>query len=297
MEIALLRTFLAVHETGSITRAARRRGLGQPAISGHIARLEAEVGATLFHRGAHGVIPTEAGNVWRAVAEDVVRRLDTGREALDALKGAMTGTLRIGAGATVTTKLLPSWMRRYHERWPGVRIFVREQGSAAAVEALLAGEIDLGFVTLPISDARKPLRVVPWLRDQLRLVVPPDHPLRHEATFRWLDLDGQPLVLFEAGSAVRRRIDDAFERAGVVPQIVMELRSIEAILRMVEAGVGAGFVSQVALAEQAGLAPEGEPLVRELAIVRRSDRPPTAATRAFLELLANERDRGVPLHP
>ena len=118
-------------------------------------------------------------------------------------------------------------------------------------------------------------------------MVPAGHPLEGRKTFAWSELEGQPLVLFEAGTAVRRLIDDALAAAGVAPDIVMELRSIESIKRMVAEGIGAAFVSRFALADEtAGLRPRDASLTRELAVIRRADRHPSPATQAFLRLLA-----------
>jgi DNA-binding transcriptional LysR family regulator len=258
-------------------------------VSGQIARLEAQLGSDLFHRGARGVSPTEAGTAFLAIAEDVLRRLEDGAIALSALRGAEVGTLRIGGGATATTWLLPPLLRRYLALHPGIHITVRERGTTDVVGLVLSGELDLGLVTLPVVHPH--LRATPWVDDVLRLLAPPGHALASSRTFRWEELARVPLVLFEAGSAVRRGIDEALARAGVTPHVVMELRSIEAIKRMVEAGIGAGFVSRHALRPDEGADPAEGPLSRTLAVVWRSDRPPSAATRAFLELLVPRRAR------
>lgn len=287
MDTDLLVTFLAVERTGNLTRAAGLLGLTQPAVSGQIARLEAQFGADLFHRVARGVVPTEAGCALRPIAEDVLRRLTDADVALAALRGAEIGTLRIGGGATATTWLLPPVLRRYRADRPGIRISVLERGTSDVVDLVLTGELDLGLVTLPVAHPH--LRSDAWVEDTLRLIAPPDHPLAARRTFRWTDLAGVPLVLFEAGSAVRRGIDDALASAGVTPHVVMELRSIEAIKRMVAAGIGAGFVSRHALRADEGADPHDGPLARTLAVLRRADRPPSAAARAFLQLLEQDR--------
>jgi DNA-binding transcriptional LysR family regulator len=99
--------------------------------------------------------------------------------------------------------------------------------------------------------------------------------------FRWRDLEGVPVIAFEAGSAVRAVIDDAARAAGVRLNVVMELRSIEGIKGMVAAGVGVGFVSRFALRPGEGAACKSGRLTRKLALVRSNARMPTAAGRAF----------------
>jgi len=290
MELAPLRSFLAVAREGHMTRAARHLHLSQPAVSAQIARLEEELGTSLFHRGPRGMELTAAGALFQRYVERAVVWLEDGRDAVDALQGLGRGTLSVGGGETATTYLLPPLLREFHEHYPGVRLYVREQGSTAVVDALLAGSLDLGVVTLPVDPAvADALAITPWVADDLRLVLPPEHPLHGQSTFAWSDLDGQPLVLFEGGTAVRRVIDAALDARGVSPEIVMELRSIESIKRMVDQGIGAAFVSRFALpAPDAGLVPaEGAgDLTRTLAVAWRADRAPPPAASALLSLMA-----------
>lgn len=300
MELTPLKSFLAVAREGNMTRAARRVHLSQPAISAQIARLEEELGTPLFHRTAKGVELTEAGVIFRHHAERALVWIEDGQEAVRALEGLDHGELSVGGGATATTYLFPPLLRAFHEQHPGVRLYVREQGSAAVAEGVLTGDLDLGVVTLPIdAPGLDSLTVTPWVTDDLRLVVPPGHPLEKRRRFQWSELEGEPLVLFEAGTAVRRVIEQALATYGVHAEIVMELRSIESIRQMVAQGIGSAFVSRFALpGEDAGLAPaEGvAELRRDLAIVQRSDRAATPAARAFLDLMAHPDPRQL-THP
>lgn len=290
MELAPLKSFLILAEEGHMTRASRRLNLTQPAVSAQLKRLEDEVGQ-LFHRTPKGLVLTAAGELFRGYVEDALIRLTDGAEALARLAGLERGTLAIGGGATATTYLLPAVLGRFHERYPAVRIFVREQGSRGVVEAVLAGQLDLGVVTLPVDDKPQRLTVLPWLEDELRLIVPPGHRLAGARAFRWADLEGSPLVLFEARTAVRDLIDQHLDQhlaeASARVDIVMELRSIESIKQMVAQGIGAAFVSRFALAgdDEAGLRCADGPLSRQLAVVHRSDRRLGPAASAFLALM------------
>jgi len=277
-----LKTFLVLADEGKMTRAATLLHRTQPALSSQLARLEDEVGTRLFHRTPKGLVLTEAGRLFKGYVEDALMRLSDGMDAVRALAGLERGELTVGGGATATTYLLPPVLKRFHERFPAIRLRVRELGSAAVTEAVLAGDLDLGIVTRPTEIAQ---RIVsePWVEDELLLIVPTGHRLAARKSFRWKDLAGQALVMFEPQSAVRLLIDDALARAGVAVEIVMEVRSIDAIQQMVAQGIGAGFVSRWALAEgRVGLRCADGALVRELAVVRRADRAPSAAANAFL---------------
>jgi DNA-binding transcriptional LysR family regulator len=288
MELTPLRSFVAVAREGHVTRAARSLGLTQPAVSGQLARLEEELGTALFHRTPKGMELTSAGSAFLEHVERALADVDAGVAAVEALQGVQQGSLALGGGATATTYLLPPLLSSFHERFPNVRLYVREAGSRAVIDAVAAGELDLGVITVPEEPLPARLVHTPWIDDELALIVPDGHELSGRERFRWSELAGQPLVLFEAGSAVRRRIDRALERAGVVPQIVMELRSLESIQQMVAQGIGAAFVSRFALRDPTeGLVPTqyATELRRQLAVVRRRDRRPSPAARAFLEHL------------
>lgn len=294
MELGPLRSFLEVAREGNMTRAAERLGLTQPAISGQLARLEAELGQMLFDRTPRGMLLTPAGSVFREHAERALRALEDGRTALLSLAGLERGSLSIGGGATATTYLLPPLLGRFHELHPAIRIFVREQGSQSVADAVAAGELDLGVVTEPIRQRPGPgrLAVEPWVEDELLLIVPPDHRLRRRKTFRWADLEGDALVLFEAGTAVRALIDRRLAAAGLHTETVMELRSIESIKQMVAQGIGAGFVSRFAVGpRQHTLACREGALKRRLALIYPQGRSPAPAARTFLELMRRRRPR------
>lgn len=298
MELTPLRYFRSIAQHGHMTRAARAVGVSQPALSAVVRKLEEEVGAELLHRTGRGVELTEAGRVFLSHAEDALRRVDAGTQAVRELLGLERGSIRVGGGATATTYLLPPVVSAVRKKHPGLRFYVREAGSKAVAQAVESGELDIGIVTLPIGrggdgeGAAAGLHVERLVRDELRLIVPPRHALAGKGSFKWKDLAGESIVAFEAGTAVRELVDAASSAAGVVLSVVMELRSIESIKQMVAAGIGVGFVSRFAIRESEGLACREGSLSRELAIVTRKDRVPSAAVRAFEKAVVDITRRG-----
>lgn len=315
MELTPLRYFRAIARTAHMTRAAQDLGVSQPALSAAIQKLERQVGTPLLHRTGRGVELTHAGRVFLEHAESVLRGADAAVDAVRQLVGLERGSIRVGGGATATTYLLPQVVSALLRKHPGLRFYVREAGSSAVAAAVATGELDLGVVTLPVKSAESDALVrVPLVQDELRLILPPPSPARPAASapaptrarsarrvppavepaapdsyaaliearsFRWKDLDQVPIVAFEAGTAVRDMIDRASAAAGVHLSVVMELRSIEGIKHMVSAGIGAGFVSRFALESGSGLTCREGSLARRLAIVKRRDRPLSAAAAEF----------------
>ncbi|MCW5756011.1 MAG: LysR family transcriptional regulator [Phycisphaeraceae bacterium] len=282
MELTPLRYLRAIADAGTMTVAAQRLGLSQPTLSAAVRKMEEELGVDLFSRTGRGLTPTEACLVLLEHTDPAVRSVDAGVRAVRALAGLEAGTVRVGAGATVVTYLLPGVVQRFRQRYADLRVSVREAGSSQVAEALLKGELDLGVVTLPVNiPGSNELMTVARAQDELRLIAPPGHALAGRADFAWQDLVGEAVVGFEAGSSVRAVIDQAAAAHGVMLEVVVELRSIEGIARMVRAGVGVGFVSRMALGEGTGLACRDGRLVRGLALVRRRDRSPAPAAGAF----------------
>lgn len=282
MELTPLRYFAAIAAAGHMSRAAESLGVTQPALSAMLRKLEDEVGAPLLHRTGRGVALTDAGRVFLRHAEQALRQAEEARAAVRELMGLERGSIRLGGGATAITHLVPRTISKFRREHPGVRFYVREAGSAAVGASVLAGELDLGIVTLPLKiPGAGDLLVTDWVEDELRLIVPPKSALGARRAFRWKDLAGESMVGFEAGSAVREVIDRAAAAAGISLNVVMELRSIDCIKQMVGAGIGVGFISRFALKEGEGLACREGRVSRRLALIRRRDRIPSAAVAAF----------------
>ena len=228
---------------------------------------------------------TEAGLLFRRYVEEAATWLEDGRQALAGLAALESGSVSIGAGATAATYLLPPLIRAYLDAFPDIRLHMREQGSDAVADGVRSGDLDIGIVTLPVANERG-LKVTSWREDELLLIVPPDHALAGRPHFEWSDLEHQPLVLFESGTAVRRLIERALEDRAIAAEPAMELRSIESIKQLVAQGVGAAFVSRYAVPEGVGLRPRtGSPPRRDLGLCVRADRAPSAAAAAFLDRL------------
>jgi DNA-binding transcriptional LysR family regulator len=286
MELTSLKQFAVIAEIGHITRASERLGVTQPALSAMLKKLESELGATLLDRTARGVLLTAAGEAFLEHALASIRHAEKAAESVRELIGLESGSIRIGGGATAVAHLLPRVVSSFRKAHPELKFYVREAGSRAVADAVLSGELDLGIVTMPISGpGANELMSVATIRDELMLIVPKDHPLYERSTYSWSSIREDPLVLFEDGSAVRNIIDTACHSAGVTLNVAMEVRSTEMIERMIEAGIGPGFISRFALGNKRGLRCRDGRLFRELAIVRRRDRVPSAASAVFERML------------
>lgn len=241
MEIRQLRAFVAIAETGTFTAGALRVHVTQAAISMQIRQLETEIGAKVFVRAPRHVILTEAGEQLLRRARHILREHDAALDEIAELAGAERGRLRIGsASAMVLTDQLPGILSNLRDQHPAAEIAVTSGTSEVLVDQILAGEIDIAFVSLPV-DVRG-IKTERLSEDQLVAIASPRHKLAKQKTISAYTLAGERLILGERGGNTRRLIDQFFAQAGVTLHVAMELSRQQAIRRMVEADMGVGIV-------------------------------------------------------
>jgi DNA-binding transcriptional LysR family regulator len=241
MEIRQLRAFVAIAELGTFTAAALRVHVTQAAISMQIRQLENELNARLFVRAPRRVMLTEAGEQLLHRARQILRDHDAALEEIAELAGAERGRLRIGsASAMVTTDILPNLLKEVRKQHAGAEVSVVSGTSEALVQQILAGEVDLAFVSLPVE--ARGINTERLSEDQLVAIASPRHKLAKQRTISAYTLAGEKLILGERGGNTRRLIDQFFAQAGVTLQVSMELSRQAAIRRMVEEDMGVGIV-------------------------------------------------------
>ncbi len=288
MDLRLLRSFIAVADTGSITGAAGKIGITQPALSRRLAQLEDHLGVELLMRGRRGAELTEVGRLVETEARAMVTQYDRLRELVASHQRLEGGTVRIGGGATAVSFVLPEAIAAFRVSYPQVRFQLREAGSSEVADDVVAGRLELGVVTLPVRE--RDLSVTPLFTDRIVLVARHDHPLTQRRRLRVADLADQPFVAFEAGSALRQIIDARLREAGVQVNVVMELRSIPAILRMVTTTGNLAFVSQLGMdthSDVMELPVPGLRIERRLAVIARRGVNLSPAAAAFSERLSH----------
>ncbi len=293
LNLHALRVFAAVVDAGGFSRAAARLRLSQPAVSKAVAVLEREAGVPLLERGARGIRLTEAGAALHDRARELFAVERTAEEELRALRGLERGVLRVGASTTIATYLLPPLLGAFQAAHPGVAIRVTSANTRAIARALLQRRLDVALVEGPIGDA--PILVEHWREDELAVIAPPAH--RFAAAGRRIapaSLAAEPFIGRERGSGTREVAARALAEHGVTPAVVLTLASTEAVKQAVAAGLGLAIVSRAAAADQLALGRivevkvRGLELRRAFTLLRIPGRAPSAAGRAFEELLQGE---------
>lgn len=235
-----LRHLLLIVEHGTFTEAARHAHLSQPALSASVRRLEEAFGARLLHRGRDGARLTAAGEALVPRVRASLAALDDGRRAVAEVMGLRAGEVRLGAGTTATTYLLPPVLARFRQEHPQIRYLLRETTTDEALAALERGELDLAVVTAEGHE--------PWVVDELILVAAPGWrtktAVRRKKGAEPLPREPLPFVTLRPGTTTRALLSTRFPEA----EVVMELGSLSGVKGNVRAGIGMALISRHAVA-------------------------------------------------
>ena len=292
MNLQHLRYFLAVARSGRFTAAARQQHVTQPTVSSAIAELEQELGVRLFHRGRQVELTLE-GRTLVDYAVQIEDLLDEARERVTGGLPQPGDSFCFGAIDAAVIYLLPEVLRDFVAHHPDVELAI-EVGptSRDLVEHVLANRAEFAVISLPYEHPR--LRTLAVMRDEMPLVVGPSHPLAGRRRVRTPDIAAEPFILFQPDSVSRRIVDEHFTEVGITPRVVMEMRSPEAMRKLVEAGVGVSFLPRIAVAEslRAGTLKEvrvtGLSLHRQIGLAWRQGRYFGPAVRALVEAFLSQ---------
>jgi DNA-binding transcriptional LysR family regulator len=238
VELQQLRYVVAVAETGSFTKAARRCLVVQSALSHQIARLERELGARLFDRTSRSVRLTAAGTAFLPSARQCLDFAERAVAEVAAAVGEVRGRVVVGVIPTVAAVDLPAALKVFRERYPQVRVALRMLPSHELVDQVRQGVLDLAFLGLPLGVRPEGVRGRELARDDHVAVVAPDHPLAGQAETDLRTLAEELFVDFPAGSPGRMQSDQAFAAAGVHREVAFEVTTAELMAGLLREGLG-----------------------------------------------------------
>ena len=251
-----LTVFRKVAEQLSFRKASEELYLTQPAVSLQIKALEEELGALLFDRSGSHVRLTSAGATLLKYAERSHELLREAKHAIASLSGAQSGALTLGASTTIAQYVLPRLLSEFCASHPRVHPTLISGNTEQIVTAVEEEKVALGFIEGPPRS--RDIALVPFLEDELVLIVPAAHEWAEQTAIELCDLATARLLMRERGSGTRRIVELALERHHIRRSslnVVMELDSSEAIKSAVEAGFGVGVVSRWAIAKDLRLGP------------------------------------------
>ncbi len=288
VDIPNLQAFLAVADSGSFSGAAALLHITQPAVSKRVAALEEEMATALFDRIGRRVALTEAGSALLPNAREVLKAVENGRRAVANLSGTVAGRLRIGTSHHIGLHRLPPVLRRFHARYPEVRLDIRFMDSEQACRAVETGELELAVVTLPLAPAPGLIARTVW-NDPLAIAAGTDHPLAALPTATPADLAAHPAVLPSRGTYTRQTVKNALLPLGLELNVEFSTNYLETIRMLISVGLGWSVLPATMLGSDLVTIEIPElKLERRLGVVRHRVRTLSNAASAFEAELESE---------
>ena len=248
MEMHQVRYFLAVAEALNFTRAAEKCNVAQPSLTRAIKLLEGELGGALFHRERANTHLSELGLTVRPHIQDVYDQShEAKRLAQDFIRLKKT-KLKLGIMCTIAPTHLIELVSSIHDRHPGVEIEITDASARQLDRRLLEGQLEAAIYCLPEREPDDRMHAMPLFREQMMIVVPPNHPLAAKNAVRVKDLNGQN-YLNRANCEFNGYAGQFFREQGVSCQTVYSSERDDWILAMIRSGLGFGFMPEYAMTD------------------------------------------------
>lgn len=296
MEDHRLKAFCLVFEMKSFSKAAAAKLMSQSAMSHLIKNLEEELGVRLLTRQGKTVTPTSMGRLFYEHARRILDQYGKLDNALNTAAGLIKGPLHLGAGATVSSYLLPQVFYSFSREYPEIQIELSVSSEDRIVSDLLEGMVEFGIIQ---GSIKNPMIIAQEIADdEIVIIASEDNPLARKKTVTAADLESQRFIMPDIGSGTREFADELFREAGIDPErikISMTIGSPELITQLVRAGAGISFVSKWSIfgAIKEGsirlLNLRGGRIRRKFYLVSMEREPSTAATRAFADFIRKYR--------
>lgn len=296
MELRQLRYFVAVAHARHFTQAAEQLSIAQPALSQQIRQLERELGIALFERTSRQVQLTSAGEALLARAERILAEVEWARLEMQQYGGLERGRVVIGALQSLEAFRFPALLARFHARYPGIEIVLREEATERLVALLNAGQLDLTIVQViddswPLDLNASSIVTEKLLTEELVLVVAPGHVMASRQSVSMEELRNEPFISFKPGSGLRHTIMQRSLAAGFMPRILFESGELATIRLLVAEGLGISILPR-SVAEAAGKAVSivslNPPPLRTLLLAWHANVYHSPAATAFLSFIRDD---------
>ncbi len=288
MELRQIQYFVVLYEEGSVTRAARRLNIVQPALSMQIAKLEDEIGQQLFVRSAQGMQPTSEGRRMYRLFLPVLGDFARAREEVMRTSAELSGAVRVGMIATIAQGVLADALIEFSALHPRVELSLTDGFSGTLADAVAVGQLDAAVINKPRRALSLNTEAIG--EEDMLLVAGPQHaPLPPKLRFK--DAAGLKLVLPTRQHGLRGILESFAEAQGVALAPGVEIDAISAILKLVSQSDFCTLLPRVAVRRQLADAQltghaVSPRLTRQIVCVTHPRRPPSPAAAAFLATLA-----------
>lgn len=289
MDLRQINYFIALFEEGSVTRAAQRLHVVQPAVSMQIARMERELGQKLFDRTPKLMVPTAAGRTLHRLVLPVVRNLSLAHEHMARLSGVVSGRVTMGMLASLATSLIPGMLTGFADDYPEIEVAVVDGYSSTFIDLVNEGQLDFAVINRP--SRKLGLIVDPLVEEQMVLVTgAADDEGEDEGPVSIKRLTDYKLVLPTRRHGLRTELERHLANRNVTLEPRLELDAIEGIVELVAGSDWATILPSLAIRRHLALRRVRiraiEPMmVRRLAVIHHPRHPLSPASHAFIDHL------------
>jgi DNA-binding transcriptional LysR family regulator len=289
MHTRWLKIYCDVVDHGSFSHAAELNGVSQSNASQVVHQLEDRLGVQLIDRSKRPFVLTPEGHRFHEGARVIVQRYEDLEREVRSLHEAVVARLTVASIYSVGLAHMSGYLREFLAFNPRADIRLEYLHPHRVYEAVDNGQADLGLISYP--EESKSLVAIPWRAEPMVLVCHPDHPLAGKASIPLGALQGEAMVAFQTGLAIREEIDRVLELGDVELNVALEFDNVETIKRAVEIGSGVSLLPEptvereLATGTLAKVQLTGRPLVRPLGIIHRRDRELSDTARRFVQLL------------
>ncbi|MDN5511095.1 MULTISPECIES: LysR family transcriptional regulator [unclassified Acinetobacter] len=286
MNLAAFEAFIKVMETGSISMAAELLFITQPAVTKRIHSLEEYFGVKLFESAGRGVQATHAAHSLLPKVKNWLNELGDIHHTLSHEQEQVQGKLKIGTSHHIGLHHLPQHLRNYVQKFPDVTLDVHFVDSEQAHEQVLAGDLELAFLTLPPQGDERLSYVTIW-NDPLVFVAAPFHPLAQKKHLSLEDLIQYPSLLPASQTYTTQITLAEFEKQGVKPKITMSNNPLESIRMLVSIGLGWSVLPKTLLNQDLQMLDIDLQMNRQLGMVWHPGRTQSRAVQELVAMMQN----------
>jgi DNA-binding transcriptional LysR family regulator len=284
-----LRAFYQAAKHMNFSTAAKKLFITQPAVTAHLKLFEDYLELKLFKKKGGRLYLTEEGKTIYDYSQkifDCEKQIETVVEEIKKLK---RGTLRLGTARTYARYCMPFLIAHFREPYPHIKIEIDEGSSKDMIQSLLDFKNELVLVAK--AKELTDICFVSFSREELILILPPDHPLAQKKALTFQELADEPIIMKEAGSGTRRLVNELFAENGCTPKILMQMSNAEMTKLLVQHGEGISFLARGAVESElkekklVTVPLKGQPLFLDVSIGYLKDQPLSPPAQIFLDNL------------
>lgn len=287
MELRQLEYFCMISKLNSFTRAAEQMHVAQPSVTTAVQKLESELGLKLFDRSQKKVTLTAEGEIFHRHALSILHGVHETLVEMHDLANISKGAIRIGVPPMIGAYIFPDIFTHFKKAYPGINLFMFEEGSLSALKKLETAELDLGLIILPaITDT---LNSMPITDQEIVLCVSATHPLAAKTAIDFSQLRDEDFILLKEDSYHRQVIMDRCQQHRFEPRVVFSSSQIQTIKSLAAKGVGITFLMRMVAADNPLIVPVSldPPVTVNIALAWKKEKYLSKASKALIDFIQN----------